>query len=309
MSVAPAGLIRIDIDPVLHLGPLALHWYGVAYAVAFWAGWRFAVIPHLARRGMSRSDIDRGLTWVIVMGLLGARLYYDVQNVDKLATPLDWIAVWHGGMAFFGAIIAGLLTIAVIAWRQRLSFWMLADAGALFAVVGQPIGRLGNLVNGDVLGPPSDLPWATAYTHVTSAPGIVPPHCAVLQPGFACGVGYQPAALYEALATILIGLVLYQLRRRDVRDGVLIITYVALYAASQLVVFQWRASEPAVLLGLKQAQWTSIGVLAIGVPILILLWRLFPPRGTTLTSAPVAPHHPGTEAEDAAAASPDRLPA
>lgn len=304
-GAAVVALIRIDVDPVVHLGRLSLHWYGVAYAVAFWAGWRFAVIPHLERRGVARADVDRMLTWVIVAGLVGARLYYDVQSVDRLSTPLDWIAVWNGGMAFFGAIIGSLSAIAALAWRYRLSFWMLADAGALFAVVGQPIGRLGNLVNGDILGPRSDLPWATAYTHITSDPGVFPPHCAVLQPGFSCGVGYQPAAAYEALATIAIGVVLWRLRRRNLRDGMLIILYVALYALSQLVVFWWRASEPAVLLGLKQAQWTAIGVLVLGVPLLYGLWRRWPPRGRTLD----VPGTAGAGATPETTATPGRLPA
>jgi phosphatidylglycerol:prolipoprotein diacylglycerol transferase len=154
---------------------------------------------------------------------------------------------------------------------------LLADAGVLFAVVGQPIGRIGNIINGDILGDPSNLPWATAYTYVTSGAGFTS-RCAVLQPGFQCNVGYQPAAAYEAIGTIVIGLVLFALLRRGVRDGAMTITYVALYAVSQIVIFHWRASEPTVLAGLKQAQWTAIGILAVGVPLLVALHRRFPPR-------------------------------
>jgi hypothetical protein len=114
----------------------------------------------------------------------------------------------------------------------------------------------------------STLPWATAYAN----PG------AILQKGFqlctpASCVAYQPAAAYEALATIAIGVVLLLLYRRRVPLGVTAITYVAAYAISQLIVFEFRASEPAVLLGLRQAQWTSIGVLVIGAPGLYLVWR------------------------------------
>ena len=134
--------------------------------------------------------------------------------------------------------------------------------------MGQPIGRIGNLINGDILGAPSTLPWATAYAN---------PH-AVLQSGFqlctpASCIAYQPAAAYEALATIAIGVVLLLLYRRHVPLGIIAITYAAAYSISQLIVFEFRASEPAVLLGLRQAQWTSIGVLVIGVPGLYLLWR------------------------------------
>ena len=138
----------------------------------------------------------------------------------------------------------------------------------LFAVVGQPIGRIGNVINGDILGAPSTLPWATAYSN---------PH-AILQPGFslctpAQCIAYQPAAVYEALGTICIGIVLLILLRRNVRPGVLAITYVGLYAISQLILFEFRASEPPGPLGLREAQWTSIAMLVLGVPLLYLLWR------------------------------------
>lgn len=146
--------------------------------------------------------------------------------------------------------------------------WLALDGGAAFAVVGQPIGRIGNLINGDILGAPSTLPWATAYAD---------PH-AILQEGFqrctpASCIAYQPAAAYEALAAIAIGVILLVLYRRRVALGLIAVAYVAAYAITQLIVFEFRASEPAILLGLRQAQWTSITMLAIGIPGLWVLWR------------------------------------
>jgi len=274
MRTVPAlthlAVIHIDVDPALHLGPFTIHWYGIMYAVAFYAGWRFAVTPFLTRRGISRADIDRMITWVIVFGLVGGRLYYVLQNdlLYYLTHPQHILAVWEGGMAFFGAIIASVATIFVLAWRRGYNFWLLFDAGVLFAVVGQPIGRIGNVINGDILGYQSNLPWATAYSNLH----------AVLQDGFHLNTAYQPAAVYEALGTIAIGVVLWLLLRRRVPDGVLAVSYVALYALSQLGIFFLRGSEPVIFLGLKQAQWTAIGMLLLGVPMLVLLRRRFPPR-------------------------------
>src|SRR5487761_1606973 len=76
--VISLGVVRIGIDPDVHLGPLPVHWYGVMYALAFLAGFQVGVLPHLLPRGVSRADCDRMVIWVIVAGLLGARLYYDV---------------------------------------------------------------------------------------------------------------------------------------------------------------------------------------------------------------------------------------
>lgn len=278
------GVIRIDIDPVIHLGPVSVHWYGVMYAVAFLVAFTYGVLPHVIPRGITRSTAERLCTWTIIWGLVGARLYYVVQQPnlgDFISNPIRIIAVWEGGMAFFGAIIASLATITWFSWRHRLPLWVLLDAGAIFAVVGQPIGRIGNLVNGDILGSPSDLPWATAYVN---------PH-AILQPCCRLGVAYQPAAAYEALATICIGVILFLMRRRGVRAGALVVSYLPLYAVSQIIVFFFRASEPAVLLGLRQAQWTGIGMLVIASPALWLIWR----RGID-TARPAA----GAEAQDGA---------
>jgi prolipoprotein diacylglyceryltransferase len=140
--------------------------------------------------------------------------------------------------------------------------------------VGQPIGRIGNLINGDILGTQSTLPWATAYAnpHAILQSGFL--RCVdASMPGTAVCPAYQPAAAYEALGTIAIGIVLLVMYRRHVRSGLMAIAYVALYAISQLIIFQFRASEPVVLLGLHQAQWTAIGMLVIAAPGMYLLWR------------------------------------
>ncbi|MFI5091292.1 MAG: prolipoprotein diacylglyceryl transferase family protein, partial [Terriglobales bacterium] len=115
----------------------------------------------------------------------------------------------------------------VMARRHHINFWDLLDAGVLFAAAGQPIGRLGNVMNGEILGPPSNLPWAIRYTN----PASMAPHL---------GVAYQPANLYEAVGTLLIlGLLLY-LRHRGVAPGILGLTYLILYPVSQLILFNWR---------------------------------------------------------------------
>ena len=271
------GIIVVNIDPVLHLGPFQVHWYGVMYALAFVVAYRFGALPLALRRGVPRITAEKITTWTIVFGLLGGRLYYDIQQPDLgrfLSDPVNIIAVWQGGMAFFGAIIAGFITLAVCAWRYRLNPWMVFDGGVLFAVVGQPIGRVGNVINGDILGAPSSLPWATAYANPNAILQSGFHQCTnAAQPGGPLCPAYQPAAVYEALGTIVIGLILFALYRRNVRSGVLALVYLPAYAISQLVIFFFRASEPAGPLGLREAQWTGLAVLLLAFPLMFLLWR------------------------------------
>jgi len=309
MTPPPAGIVVINIDPVLRLGPLPIHWYGIMYAVAFYIAYRFGVLPLARREGVPRAVADRLTFWTIVTGLLGGRLYYVLQQPDLLHNyllkPLNIIAFWNGGMAFFGAIIAGFITLAIGAWRHRLNPWLALDGGVLFAVVGQPIGRIGNVINGDILGPQSNLPWATAYANPNAILQRGFDHCIdATQPGSAFCPAYVPAGAYEALAAIGIGVLLYLLYRRRLTPGIMAITYLVLYAVSQLIVFQYRASEPSVLLGLRQAQWTAIGMLVIAVPALSALWwktgRLLAERdraahAADVTAAAVPAGHPTAE--------------
>ena len=294
--------IDIGINPVaFSLGSLSVHWYGILYVVAFVVAYYLGARAHLLPRGVSENDLEVITGWAILFGLIGARLYYDVQNLDAMHSFVDVIAVWNGGMAFYGAIVGALGTVIVLGWRRHLPIWTLVDGGAFFAVVGQPIGRIGNIINGDILGGPSNLPWATAYTN----------SAAVLQPGFRLGVAYQPAGAYEALATLAILLILVGIRRRGVRPGVLIITYLALYSVSQFLLDFVRQSEPVIWLGLRELSLTAIASLLVLVPLTIVIWRRTEgragpkPEATAASEPPAGPDttaaaKPATDAEPTA---------
>lgn len=269
-ATALPAVIDIPLDPVaFQLGPLSVHWYGIGYVVAFLAG-AWVARRHVVARGVPEQEVGNLLFWCIVTGLIGARLFYVLQSglAYYLTHPQYILAVWQGGMAFFGAVFAGAATLVFLCWKRRLDFWTVFDGAALFAAVGQPIGRIGNVINGDILGPPSNLPWAMQYSN---------PHA--LAPSLF--VPYQPAAVYEGLTTLAILAILLLIRRRGVPAGVLAITYVALYTVSQILIPFLRTTEPVIGLGLRQLQWTAIGVLVLGVPLLILArrYRLLAPRG------------------------------
>ena len=258
----PFLVITDPLPPGFYIGPVQIRFYGIAYVVAFIAGTALAT-RHLERKGITRQVSTDIAFWAIVFGLIGARLYYVVQSgwYWYLTHPLHIFAIWEGGMAFFGAIFAALIVLIVMARRHHINFWDVLDAGVLFAAVGQPIGRLGNVMNGEILGPPSNLPWAIRYTN----PASMAPHL---------GVAYQPANLYEALGTLLILGVLLVLRRRGVPPGIIGLTYLVLYPVSQLILFNWRTDyeTPVILWGLKQAQLTSLVMLLTIVPAFFLAW-------------------------------------
>src|SRR5258708_2397981 len=250
--------ITDPFPPGFFLGPLQIRFYGISYAVAFIVGTAVAT-RHLAPQGVDSELSSPIAFWAIVLGLIGARLYYDVQSRAWVyLTPPQHI----------GAIFASLIGRVVMARRNRINFWDVLDAGVLFAAVGQPIGRLGNFMNGEILGPPSNLSWAVRYTNPASmAPQL--------------GVAYTPANLYEAVGILLILCVLLYLMRRGVPSGVLGLTYLVLYPVSQLILFQRRADyeTTGIAFGVKQAQLTSVAMLLTIVPIFFLLWLRSRPKG------------------------------
>jgi phosphatidylglycerol---prolipoprotein diacylglyceryl transferase len=252
-------MITINIDPTaFSLGPLQVHWYGLMYVVGITVGLLVAW-PYARSRGITSDQLLNMAYISIPVGLVGARLYYVAQQPlgPYLAEPWRILAFWEGGMAFYGAVFSVVIAIIIVAWRMRISIWKCLDTTVIFAVVGQFFGRIGNIINGDVIGYPTDLPWGFIYANPDSFP---PQH----------DIAYHPAAVYEALINIIIFSLLWSIRNR-VRPGILFFIYIFTYSLSQIVVFFWRDNE-VVFWGLKQAQVTAIGVIiAAGV---LFAWYL-----------------------------------
>ncbi|MGH7911326.1 MAG: prolipoprotein diacylglyceryl transferase [Candidatus Dormibacteraceae bacterium] len=270
-------VIDFPFSPILiQLGPLAIRWYGVCYAIAFIVG-VWVAGRHARARGFGDAELGNMAFWSIVIGLIAARLYYVVQSGLGwyLTHPLHILAVWEGGMAYYGAVIAVPIFLVLYCIRKRMDWWVILDAAAFFAAVGQPIGRVGNIFNGesDLLGPRSNLPWAFAYTNPdTMAPQL--------------GVGYQPAGLYElVLALIILGVLLLLRSRLRLRAGALFLIYLFLYALSQFGIFFLRDNS-VTLWGLKQAQLTSLALLLVAVILTVVWFRLGPRQGGTPASEP-----------------------
>ena len=268
--------IYVNIDPVfLRLGPLHMTWYGLMYVVAIIVG-LWVIRGYTARMGISNDVKYRVLWWCIVAGLIGGRLYFVIQQPNfvsyYLANPQHIFATWEGGMAFFGAIF---FVIPVLFWRskvERINPLVAIDAGVLFAAAGQIFGRIGNLINGDIIGYPSTLPWSTVYQNPNSY--------ACLNPA-TCNVPVQPAALYELLANIVLLAIMLYLSHRLRRPGVLMLVYLFGYVTTQFLLFFVRANIVVTFLGLdwglKQAQWTSLVVFILLIPITFLVFRFSKP--------------------------------
>ena len=251
--------IKIGIDPNIgHIGGLMLAWHGVFIALGIAAGVYVAVL--MARRKGFLDDDSYSVAFAAVVGgIIGARALFVVENWGQLEGNL-WNAfrINEGGISVYGGIIGGVLAGWLYGVWKGLPVWRGLDAGAVGVILGQAIGRVGCVINGEHIGSPSHLPWAVEYTNVNS-------------PSFALGP-LQPAAGYEMLGDLLILGVLLLLWRISKKDGLVFTTYALLYALLRFGVSFLRVdNEPA--LGLSLAQLIALGFVALSLVSFAYLWR------------------------------------
>jgi len=179
-----------DIDPVIfQLGPLAVHWYGLMYLIGFFGFFWLAKRRIQAGWGNWRVDqlddlIFYGALGVILGGRVGYVLFY--QFSAWLENPLYVFYIHEGGMSFHGGLLGVLAGMALFARKYAQSFWTTTDFIAPMVPIGLGAGRVGNFINNELWGKPTDLPW-----------GIIPP-CPVDQ--ICAGLPVHPSQLYEALS-------------------------------------------------------------------------------------------------------------
>ena len=156
-----------DIDPVaIEIGPVAVHWYGLMYAVGFLAFWWLG--RRRARRDWTPVDpvqmddlLLYGAIGVVVGGRLGYMLVYATDTL--LRDPLSLLRIWEGGMAFHGGLLGVIFMIWLFAHRRGYGFWRTIDFVAPLVPIGLGAGRIGNFINGELWGAPTDLPWGMVY--------------------------------------------------------------------------------------------------------------------------------------------------
>jgi len=174
-------LVHPQFDPVaLQLGPVAVHWYGLMYLVAFvqvilLGRWCIAHRPWSAWTPRMLDDVlFYGVLGVILGGRLGYVLFY--KPAEYLANPLDILKVWEGGMSFHGGFLGVLVAMMLFAHSRKLRWLAITDFIAPLVPLGLAAGRLGNFINGELWGRPADptLPWAMIFRRRTTASRAIP---------------------------------------------------------------------------------------------------------------------------------------
>lgn len=260
-------------------GPFTIHWYGIIVAVAIIAGLAVAIVA--ARyRGQRVEPLAGMLLLGALSGLIGARAWYYLFRRDWYSPdPGRVFAVWQGGLALDGAIVGGVLAVLIYTWKHNLSFWEWADICALGMILGQAIGRVGDLLNNQAFGPPTGGPFAV----------VIPPENRPQQYlGFS---HFTPTAAYEGVWDLVVFAVLVLLtvlQRRQLRQlpiGAIFLSYLMLYSIGRIPLETQRLDS--LMAGdMRVAQLA--GAVMIVVAIVLYAIRLLPRREAAPVVAPVA---------------------
>jgi len=254
-------LVYPHIDPIaLQLGPLKVHWYGLMYLIGFGLFWLLGRM-RAERKGFRRDEpgdiLFYGALGVILGGRIGYVLFYKFQTF--LGDPLMLLRVWEGGMSFHGGLLGVILAMAWYAHKTGRHFFTVADYVAPLIPPALLAGRIGNFINGELWGRPTDLPWGMVFPHVDQ-------------------LARHPSMLYEAF---LEGLVMFAVlwwfsskpRPRMAVSGL----FLLLYGLFRFLVEQVR--EPDAHLGFILGGWLSMGMLLslpmilIGAAFIVLAYR------------------------------------
>ena len=262
-------LVYPQFNPIaVKIGPLAIHWYGLMYMAGFltflWLGRRR--IANMAHPLLDNKMLDDllfyGVLGVIAGGRLGEVLFYNPGYY--FSNPLKILAVWEGGMSFHGGFLGVLVAMALFARRHRLNWLELMDFIAPLVPPGLAFGRLGNFINGELWGRPTDLPWGMVFPKVDNLPR-------------------HPSQLYEfALEGVLLFLILWIYAKKPRPTGAVSGLFLIGYGSFRFIAEFARNPDDGIFglmtFGVSMGQWLSLPMVIIGIAMMAWSRRQTPRR-------------------------------
>lgn len=248
-----------------NLGPF--HMYGLILAVGTLVAVWFA--EHRWRvRGYPRDGIYDISFWVVIWGVIGARLYHVITDYQLFEhDALRTVQIWRGGLSIWGAVIGGAIAVIVVTRRRHMSTLVVMDCMGPAIVLAQAIGRWGNYFNQELFGKPSTLPWALEidYAHRPA--------------GYQLSQTFQPTFLYESLACLaILGILLLVEKRATLELGQTFALYVILYTFARFWFENMRIDPAHHVAGMRVNAWVALFLFVFGIVWFVWLGRHEPPQ-------------------------------
>jgi len=262
MLVEMFASIPSPTNGALNLGPIPLHVYGLLLAIGVVVA---AVIAERrwVRWGQDKQVFQDALFWIVLGGVIGARLYHVLTDYQLFTG--DWLRIfeiWKGGLSIWGVMAGGLIAVVIVARVKHINTFLLTDAIVPGLLVAQGIGRWGNYFNQELFGKPTNLPWSLEIDVINRPTG------------FESFSKFHPTFLYESIyCLLLVALILWVERRWRLRTGQTSALYLATYCFGRFGFENLRIDEARVVLGLRINAWVTLVVMVIGIIWFIVAGR------------------------------------
>lgn len=232
-----------NINPVLlSFFGLEIRWYGLMYVFGFVMAYFF--LKHLVKLKevkLSNKDIEDFLFYIMIGMVIGARTFYVLfYNFSfYFEYPLEIFMVWNGGLSFHGGLVGGLVSSYIFSRRKKVNFLTLLDLSAIPFAFALIFGRIGNFINGELVGNVTNVSWCF---------------------DFGDSLCRHPSQLYASFKNFLNFSILFSLRNMKFKKGVLFSIFLVNYSALRFIVGFFRAPDVQVgyVLGITLGQWFSI---------------------------------------------------
>jgi phosphatidylglycerol:prolipoprotein diacylglycerol transferase len=250
---------------IFQFGNFAIRWYGVLFALGFAIGY-FIMLKFFNKEKIPVRLLDQLTTYMVIATVIGARLGHCLfyEPAYYLSHPLEILKIWEGGLASHGAAIGILLAVFIFSRRNKVSYWWTMDRVATVTALAGFFIRMGNLMNSEIYGRPTSLPWGFIYANASDpAQRLQPRH---------------PTQIYEGLAYLLIFvllIVIYYRKNGKPREGSLISLFVLLIFGVRFFIefLKEQQVDFEKSMALNMGQLLSIPFILAGAAGLYLIFR------------------------------------
>ena len=263
--------MTLTISPVaFKLGNLSVKWYGVIMAVAIILAVSMAIVEGRKRQIESDDFMDL-LLWAVPLGYVGARIYYVIFEWNYYSQHLgEIIAIWNGGIAIYGGLLAGLAVLLVFCYKRMLPPFLMLDIITPGVMAAQILGRWGNFINQEAHGGPTTL----AFLQSLHLPDFIIKQMKI------GGVYYQPTFLYESFFNLIGLLIILLLRHRKhlFKQGEIFMLYLAWYSVVRFFVEGMRTDSLYLWGSIRVSQMLSVILLIVVIVLFIYRRRVVKPK-------------------------------
>ncbi len=251
------------MNPTIDLGFISIHYYSLFLFLAIIIGGQL-VIKEAKKFGFNEDFICNLLFMTIIIGIIGARLYFVIFHFDYYAShPLETFEFWRGGLAIHGGIIAALIFIIIYLRKKKINVLLILDFIVVGLIIGQAIGRWGNFFNGEAHGPETTL----SHLHDMFVPEFI------INGMNIGGTYYIPTFFFESLWCLL-GFIVLLLFRRWSKNKVGMVTslYLVWYGIGRFFIEGLR-TDSLMLFNLKVAQFVSLTMVICGIVLFVFSYK------------------------------------